>query len=87
MDVDEMLEAQLAAEPVGPTKRFSGKGGQMVDVLGLADSEEWLQQIVREDQGIEVILESVECLFASDELVERRHTSMLPMTFAAERGP
>ena len=39
-----MGESQLLGETVGTTERFGGKGGQMIDVLGLAGTEERLVQ-------------------------------------------
>jgi hypothetical protein len=43
MDGDDMVKAQFPAKVVGPSKGFGGKGGQMVNMLGLSCAEERLE--------------------------------------------
>lgn len=73
VDIDQMGESQLLGEAVGTTERFGGKGGQMIDVLGLAGTEERLQDRIGQDARIERVFEPVECSLATGELIERRH--------------
>ena len=77
VDRDQMVEAKVPGEAVGATKGFSREGRQMIDVLRLAGSEEWLQQGIFEDTFVERLLEAVQRLFATCKLVERRHPAIV----------
>jgi hypothetical protein len=43
VNFDEVCEAELSGEAVGSTEGLSGEGGQVIDVLEPAGTEEWLE--------------------------------------------
>ena len=70
VDSDQMVEAELPGEAVGATEGFSREGRQMIDVLRLAGSEEWLQHGILENTFVERLLKAVQRLFTTCELVQ-----------------
>ncbi len=56
MHVDQVSEAQLFAEAVGTAERFGREPGEVFHVLGLALSEERLEERIGEHLGIEDVL-------------------------------
>jgi hypothetical protein len=85
MHLDQMLEAQLAGEAVGPTERFHREPGQVFDVMRLAVGKQAPQQRVVKDLGVEHLLEPVQSLLAAGVLEERRHR-LLGLRLAAGTG-
>jgi hypothetical protein len=65
-----MSESDLCGEAVWTTERLGGESGQMIDVLWLTRSEQWLEQWILEDAGVEGVFEAVERLFTTCEFVE-----------------
>jgi hypothetical protein len=59
VDRNQMVEAKLSGEAVGAAEGFSREGSQMIDVLGLAGSEEGLEQGIFEDAEVERVFETV----------------------------
>ena len=70
VDVDQMGEAELSGKAIRTTEGFSREGGQVIDMLRLAGTEEGLEQWIFEDAAVERVLEAVQCLFATCEFVE-----------------
>jgi hypothetical protein len=75
--VDEMCEAELSREAVGPAERLGGEGRQVIDVFRLASPEERLEEGILEDAAVERVLEAVQRRLAPDEFVQRRHGSIV----------
>jgi hypothetical protein len=73
MHIYQVREPDLAAEAVGPTERFDSESGQIVDVLWLATSEEWLQQRILQEAAVEGVLKSMQRLLSTGEFIERWH--------------
>ena len=59
VNFDEVCEAELSGEAVGSTEGFSGEGGQVIDMLRLPGTEEWLEQRILEDAAVEAVLEAM----------------------------
>jgi hypothetical protein len=78
-----MLEPEFTGEAVGTAEGLAGERGQMVDVQGIARTEEGLEQWISEDAGVEDVLQVVQRLVAARMLVEGGHTRTLPM----RKGP
>jgi hypothetical protein len=68
MHVDQVLKAELAREPVGTAERLGSEHRQVIDMLGLAVAEQWLQQRVSQDAVVEELLEAMESLLAASVL-------------------
>lgn len=77
VDLDQVGESELSGEAVGTTERLSGERGQVIDMVGPARSEKWLEQRILEDAGVEGVFKAMEHLLATSELVERRHPAIL----------
>jgi hypothetical protein len=75
VNIDQVLEAEFAAEAIGPTERLGGEPGQVVDVMGLPGREQALQQGIGEHLVVEELLQSVQRLIAAGEFVEGSHGS------------
>jgi RNA polymerase sigma factor (sigma-70 family) len=72
VDVDDVLEAELAGEPVGPAERLGREPGQVVDVSWHPRGEQGPQHRVGEGLAVEQLLEAVQGLVTAGVLVERR---------------
>ena len=68
-----MGKSELPAKSVRATEGFGGKCGQMIDMLGLARPNEWLEQRILQNTGIEGVFKSVQRLFTTSEFIERCH--------------
>ena len=73
MDVDQVREAELAAEAVRTAEGLGGEHRQVLDVLRLARAEQRLQQRVAQDAVVEELLEAVEGLVTAGVLEEAGH--------------
>jgi hypothetical protein len=78
VDVDEMGEAELPAEAIGAAEGLGGEPRQVLDVMGLAGTEERLEQLVGEDLGVEEVFKTVQTFLASGVLVEGGHALSVP---------
>ena len=89
MHVDEMCEAELSGEAVGPAEGLGGEGREVIDVCRLARPEERLEEGILEDAAVESVLEAVQRHLAPSEFVERRHVSIVRSVrrFDALKGP
>ena len=63
MDVYQVGKPKLLGEAVGTAEGLSGEGGQVIDVLGLARSEEWLKKRIFEGAAVERLFEAMKGLF------------------------
>src|ERR1700677_4183093 len=70
MHVDEVVESQLAGEPVGATERLCREPGQVVDVRRYPFGEQGLQDGVGQHLVVEELLEAMECVVATGMLVQ-----------------
>src|ERR1700677_2523295 len=73
MHVDEVVESQLAGEPVGATERLCREPGQVVDVRRYPFGEQGLQDGVGQHLVVEELLEAMECVVATGMLVQGFH--------------
>jgi hypothetical protein len=69
VDIDEMGESELSGEPVGAAERLCGERGEVVDVVGLAGTEERLEKRVGQYALVEERLEMVKGILASGVLI------------------
>jgi hypothetical protein len=58
--IDQVGESEFSAEAVRTTEWLGGEGGQVIDVLGLARSEEGLEQRIFEDAALERVLKAMQ---------------------------
>jgi hypothetical protein len=70
VDGDQVGEAELAGEALGAAEGLGGEGGDVVDMLGLSATEEWLQERIGQDAVVESGLESMQGFFATGEFKE-----------------
>ena len=68
--IDQMGESELPSESVWTTERFSGERSQVINMLGPARSEEWLEQRVFEHGAVERLLKAMQHLFATCKFVK-----------------
>jgi hypothetical protein len=65
VDRDEVVEAELAWEPIRASERLGREPNQVVDVGGPTLAEQRLQQRVRQDAVVEDLLEAVKGLLTA----------------------
>lgn len=89
--LDQVRETtHRAGELVRPAERLTVEGGQLVDVLGPAGSEQRLEERVGEHAGVEGVDESAQPRLAAGVLVQALHQMLLQLSPGAmnhERTP
>ena len=70
VNIDQMSESELSSETVRTTKGLSCEGSEVIDMFRLAHPEKRLEQWVIEDTAVELLLETVQCLFTTCEFVQ-----------------
>src|SRR5262245_23224387 len=63
VDIDDVLKAQFAGESVGPSERFCGEPGQVVDMMRSPLGEHCAQDRIGEDLRVEQLFEAMQRLF------------------------
>jgi hypothetical protein len=84
VNIDDVLEAELAREPVRASEGLGSEPRQMVDVGWHALGEEVFQDRVGESLVVEKLLEAVQRFFSAGMLVQRLiHSALLGRALGA----
>jgi len=87
VDVDEVLEAELAREAVRAAEGLGGEHREVLDVLRLPVTEQRLEERVAQDAVVEELLEAVQRGLASGVLVEARALGACSCRHAPKTAP